>query len=81
MAKTADDCARLFDVLTGTSLAPMKAPSGWRIFVFDSAAYLAFDTSFNSRVAFSFRMSGAVHAKGPACTEYLHAVADFRSLV
>ena len=39
MAQTADECARLFEVLTGTSLAPMQAPSGWRISVFDSAAY------------------------------------------
>ena len=39
MAQTADDCALLFEVLTGTSLAPMQAPSGWRISVFDSAAY------------------------------------------
>jgi aspartyl-tRNA(Asn)/glutamyl-tRNA(Gln) amidotransferase subunit A len=39
MAQTADDCARLFEVLTGTSLAPMQAPNGWRISVFDSAAY------------------------------------------
>ena len=39
MAQTADDCARLFEVLTGTTLTPMQAPSGWRISVFDSAAY------------------------------------------
>lgn len=39
MAQTADDCALLFEVMTGTSLAPMPAPSGWRIAVFDSAAY------------------------------------------
>jgi aspartyl-tRNA(Asn)/glutamyl-tRNA(Gln) amidotransferase subunit A len=39
MAQSAGDCARLFEVLTGTSLAPMQAPSGWRISVFDSAAY------------------------------------------
>jgi aspartyl-tRNA(Asn)/glutamyl-tRNA(Gln) amidotransferase subunit A len=39
MAQTADDCALLFEVMTGTSLAPMPAPSGCRIAVFDSAAY------------------------------------------
>ena len=39
MAQTADDCARLFEVLTGTSPSPMQAPSGWRISVFDRAAY------------------------------------------
>lgn len=39
MAQSADDCARLFEVLTGTNLTPMQAPSGWRIAVFDSAAY------------------------------------------
>jgi aspartyl-tRNA(Asn)/glutamyl-tRNA(Gln) amidotransferase subunit A len=39
MAQTADDCARLFEVLTGTTLTPMHAPSGWRISVLDSAAY------------------------------------------
>ena len=39
MAQTADDCARLFEVLTGTCLAPMHAPNGWRIAVLDSAAY------------------------------------------
>jgi aspartyl-tRNA(Asn)/glutamyl-tRNA(Gln) amidotransferase subunit A len=43
MAQTADDCALLFEVLTGTSLTPMpapvQAPNGWRIAVFDSAAY------------------------------------------
>jgi aspartyl-tRNA(Asn)/glutamyl-tRNA(Gln) amidotransferase subunit A len=39
MAQTADECALLFEVMTGTSLAPMPAPSGWRIAVFDSAAY------------------------------------------
>lgn len=39
MAQTADDCARLFEVLAGTHLAPMQAPSGWRISVFDPAAY------------------------------------------
>jgi aspartyl-tRNA(Asn)/glutamyl-tRNA(Gln) amidotransferase subunit A len=39
MAQTADDCALLFEVMTGTSLAPVPAPSGWRIAVFDSAAY------------------------------------------
>jgi aspartyl-tRNA(Asn)/glutamyl-tRNA(Gln) amidotransferase subunit A len=39
MAQTADDCALLFEVLAGTSLAPMQAPSRWRISVFDSAAY------------------------------------------
>lgn len=39
MAQTADDCALLFEVMTGTSLAPMQAPGGWRIAVFDSAAY------------------------------------------
>ena len=42
MAQTADDCALLFEVLTGNSLAPMQAPmhatNGWRIAVFDSAA-------------------------------------------
>ncbi len=38
MAQTADDCALLYEVMTGTSLAPMPAPSGWRIAVFDSAA-------------------------------------------
>ena len=37
MAQTADDCALLFEVMTGTSLAPLPAPSGWRIAVFDSA--------------------------------------------
>jgi aspartyl-tRNA(Asn)/glutamyl-tRNA(Gln) amidotransferase subunit A len=39
MAQTADDCALLFEVLTGTTLAPIQAPSGWRIAVLDSAAY------------------------------------------
>ena len=43
MAQTADDCARLFEVLAGTSLAPLQAPikvpEGWRISVLDSAAY------------------------------------------
>ena len=39
MAQTADACARLFEVLAQTRLAPMQAPSGWRISVFDSAAY------------------------------------------
>jgi aspartyl-tRNA(Asn)/glutamyl-tRNA(Gln) amidotransferase subunit A len=39
MAQTADDCARLFEVLTGTCLAPLQSPSGWRITVFDSADY------------------------------------------
>jgi aspartyl-tRNA(Asn)/glutamyl-tRNA(Gln) amidotransferase subunit A len=39
MAQTADDCALLFEVMTGTSLAQMPAPNGWRIAVFDSAAY------------------------------------------
>jgi aspartyl-tRNA(Asn)/glutamyl-tRNA(Gln) amidotransferase subunit A len=43
MAQTADDCARLFEVLTGTGLAPVQtqtqAPRGWRISVLDSAAY------------------------------------------
>jgi len=39
MAQTADDCALLFEVMTGTSLAPMPALSGCRIAMFDSAAY------------------------------------------
>ena len=43
MAQTADDCALLFEVLTGTRLAPMQpsmqAPNGWRIAVLDRAAY------------------------------------------
>ncbi len=61
MAQTAADCALLFEVMTGTSLAPMSASAsasvpmpmpapapapvpthprhGWRIAVFDSAAY------------------------------------------
>lgn len=39
MAQSADDCARLFEVLTGTRLAPMQAPSGWRISVMGSATY------------------------------------------
>jgi aspartyl-tRNA(Asn)/glutamyl-tRNA(Gln) amidotransferase subunit A len=39
MAQTADDCALLFEAMTGTRLPPMPAPSGLRIAVFDSAAY------------------------------------------
>jgi aspartyl-tRNA(Asn)/glutamyl-tRNA(Gln) amidotransferase subunit A len=43
MAQTAEDCARLFEVMTGTSLAsmqtPIRASDGWRITVLDSAAY------------------------------------------
>jgi aspartyl-tRNA(Asn)/glutamyl-tRNA(Gln) amidotransferase subunit A len=39
MAHSADDCARLLEVLMGTTLAPLQAPGGWRICVFDSAAY------------------------------------------
>ena len=31
MAQTADDCARLFEVLTRKRLPPMQAPDGWRI--------------------------------------------------
>lgn len=39
MASSANDCARLFGVLTGTHLAPMPAPYGWRLRLLDSAAY------------------------------------------
>ena len=39
IAQTADDCARLFEVLAQTNVAPIQAPSGMRIAVFDSAAY------------------------------------------
>ena len=39
MAQTADDCARLFEVMAQKCLAPTQAPSGWRISVFDSSAY------------------------------------------
>lgn len=39
MAQSAEDCALLFEVLAQTRLAPMQAPSGWRIAVFDRAAY------------------------------------------
>ena len=39
MAQTADDCARLFEVLAGTRLGPMQAPNGCRISVLDSAGY------------------------------------------
>jgi aspartyl-tRNA(Asn)/glutamyl-tRNA(Gln) amidotransferase subunit A len=39
MASSADDCARLFGVLTGTRQAPMTAPYGWRLRLLDSATY------------------------------------------
>jgi aspartyl-tRNA(Asn)/glutamyl-tRNA(Gln) amidotransferase subunit A len=39
MASSADDCARLFGVLTGTHLASMPAPYGWRLRLLDSRAY------------------------------------------
>lgn len=39
MAQTADDCARLFEVMAQKRLAPTQAPNGWRISVFDSSAY------------------------------------------
>ncbi len=39
MAQTADDCARLFEVMTGTRMAPMQEPNGCRISALDSAAY------------------------------------------
>lgn len=39
MASSADDCARLFGVLTGTRLASMPASHSWRLRVFDGAAY------------------------------------------
>jgi aspartyl-tRNA(Asn)/glutamyl-tRNA(Gln) amidotransferase subunit A len=39
MAQTAEDCARVFEVLTGTRLAPMQAPNSCRISVLDCAAY------------------------------------------
>lgn len=39
MAQSADACAQLFEVLTGTRLAPIQMASGLRISVLDSAAY------------------------------------------
>lgn len=39
MAQTADDCARLFEVLTRKRLPPMQAPEGWRISRLASADY------------------------------------------
>ncbi|MDO8449873.1 MAG: amidase [Rhodoferax sp.] len=39
MAQSADDCARLFEVLTATRLPPMQAPHNSRLLVLDSAAY------------------------------------------
>jgi aspartyl-tRNA(Asn)/glutamyl-tRNA(Gln) amidotransferase subunit A len=66
MAQTADDCALLFEVMTGTSLAPMPTPSGLRIAVFDSAAYpvpvepavqRALDEAANTFVRFGAHLS------------------------
>ena len=39
MAQSAEDCLRLFEVLTHARLAPLEAPRGWRISVLDVAAY------------------------------------------
>jgi len=39
MARSAEDCARLFEVLAQTRLAPSEAPRGWRISVFGDTAY------------------------------------------
>jgi aspartyl-tRNA(Asn)/glutamyl-tRNA(Gln) amidotransferase subunit A len=39
MARSAEDCARLFEVLSRTRLAPLLDPLGWRMAVLDSAAY------------------------------------------
>lgn len=39
IVSSADDCARLFGVLTGAHLALMLVPYGWRLRVFNSSAY------------------------------------------
>lgn len=39
MASSADDCVHLLGVLTGTRMAPMPDTYGWRLRVFDPAAY------------------------------------------
>ena len=39
MARSAADCARLFEVLSQTPMEPLKSPRGWRMALLDRSAY------------------------------------------
>lgn len=70
MAQTADDCAWLFEVLAQTRLAPFEAPSGWRIAVFDRAAYPvpvepAVQHALDEAAAVFLRLGANLHKRAP----------------